>query len=252
MRVLLTNDDGFAAEGLISAYKALKAAGHKVTVCAPDRERSAQSQSVTLRVPIEVRERPLPDGDLGFAISGTPADCARLGFTTLAPKPVDLVVSGVNNDFNLGFDVNYSGTVAAALEAAGAGYKAIAASLERSDAYDWNLAGSILIKVINNLSAWAIPKGVALNLNIPSQPTDLELVWTKPDGRAAPDTYHQELGPDGLGLYTRLRGDPLWFLDAEPDTDLALARSGRITLSPLISVRAHTPTLSRLLATSKD
>ncbi|MDR1608246.1 MAG: 5'/3'-nucleotidase SurE, partial [Deltaproteobacteria bacterium] len=159
MRVLLTNDDGIQSDGLLSAYQALRSAGHQVTVCAPDRERSAQSQAITLRAPLEVKPRTLPDGAIGYAITGTPADCSRLGFTMLVPEPVDLVISGINNDFNLGYDVNYSGTVAAALEAAGAGYLSIAASLERSSNYDWLGAGAILMDVVENLPQWSIPIG---------------------------------------------------------------------------------------------
>ncbi|MDR1083636.1 MAG: 5'/3'-nucleotidase SurE [Deltaproteobacteria bacterium] len=251
MHILLTNDDGFFSDGLLTAYSALRSAGHRVTVCAPDRERSAQSQSVTLNKPIEVLTKPLPDGVLGYCASGTPADCARLGFTTLAGEPVDLVISGINNDTNLGFDVNYSGTVAAALEAAGERIPAIAASLERSAEYDWTGAGEILAGVVSQLSSWAVPLGVMLNLNIPHKPADRNPVWTRAYEIPAPDYFEKKILPEGLAVYTRRRGsnklkpaeDPV---RPEPDNDVALLKSGYITISPIITASTHLETLNRL------
>ncbi|MDR2142070.1 MAG: 5'/3'-nucleotidase SurE [Deltaproteobacteria bacterium] len=245
MRVLLTNDDGFGAVGLLTAWRALTGAGHQVTVCAPDGERSATSQAVTIRKPIAVKTLPLPDGSLGYAIDGTPADCARLGFTTLAPEPVELVVSGINNDTNLGYDVNYSGTVAAALEAAGAGLPALAVSLERSSSADWPLAGEILLAVVAELTGWEIPVGVALSLNIPSQPQDRRPIWAPPQRWPAPDFYSQRTLADGTCLYLRERADPL-SLEEEPGCDVALVRAGYVTLTPLTPAGGHQPTLSRL------
>ena len=93
MHILLTNDDGLLAPGLLAAYAGLKGRGHQVTVCAPDCQRSASSQSVTLRKPSKVAPWAMPDGALGFAVYGTPADCTRLGFSVLAKEPVDLVIS---------------------------------------------------------------------------------------------------------------------------------------------------------------
>jgi 5'-nucleotidase len=202
---------------------------------------------VTLRTPIEVKPIILPDGALGYATSGTPADCARLGFTVLANEPVDLVISGVNTDTNLGYDVNYSGTVAAALEAAGAGYPAIAVSIARSTHYDWLGAGAILLDVIDNLADWSIPFGVTLNLNIPSQPKTREPIWARVHSQPAPDYYQKQLRPDGTALYTRLRGDDLRLTLEEPDSDVALSKAGYVTISPLWPVGAHLETLDRLL-----
>jgi 5'-nucleotidase len=201
---------------------------------------------------LEVKTAKLPDNSIGFLTSGTPADCARLGFTTLAEQPVDLVVSGINNDTNLGFDVNYSGTVAAALEAAGAGLPAVAASLERSLNYDWETAGQILKTVVENYSAWNIPLGVMLNLNIPQKPQDLNLWWCRPDTIPNPDYYEKTAGPEGIALYTRLRNeDPHASASEDIDfgNDVSLNKAGHITISPLITVNAHLETLNRLQKT---
>ncbi|MDR2946611.1 MAG: 5'/3'-nucleotidase SurE [Candidatus Adiutrix sp.] len=254
MHILLTNDDGVAAPGLLAAYAGLKERGHRVTVCAPDGQRSASSQSVTLRRPIKVAPWAMPDGELGFAVYGTPADCARLGFSVLAKEPVDLVVSGINDDYNLGYDVNYSGTVAGAIEAAAAGYPALAASVERCAVYDWKRAVHVLVAVVDNLSSWSIPQGVAVNLNIPEKLTTgrNEWFWTRTQSAPAEDYYEGEPQPDGSVMYQRLRnpsGDLVKAREDErPETDLAHARSGHITLSPIVPHGVHEATLKRLAA----
>lgn len=257
MHILLTNDDGLMAPGLLTIYAGLKERGHRVTVCAPDGQRSAASHSVTLRSPIKVAPWALPDGALGFAVYGTPADCARLGFSVLAKEPVDLVLSGINDDSNLGFDINYSGTVAAAVEAAASGYPALAASIQRSSVYDWKRAVHIVVAVVDSFSSWKIPRGVAVNLNIPETLSTgrNEWFWTRPHPSPADDYYEGQPHPDGSVLYQRLRGSGTELVTAEeraePTTDLAHAQLGRITLSPITPHGFHEPTLSRLIAASR-
>lgn len=250
LHILLTNDDGLMAPGLLAAYKALKDRGHRVTACAPDGQRSAASQSVTLRAPIKVAPWEMPDKALGFAVYGTPADCARLGFTVLAKEPVDLVVSGINDDYNLGFDINYSGTVAAAMEAAAAGYPALAASAQRSENLDWKTAVHILVAVLDNFSSWNIPQGVAVNLNIPAalSTSRNEWFWTSPHPAPADDYYRSEPHPDGSVYYQRLRGDGFERTPNDDGSDLSHARLGHITLSPITPHGVHQATLTRLTA----
>lgn len=241
------------APGLLAAYHALKERGHKVTACAPDGQRSASSQSVTLRQPVKVAPWAMPDGELGFAVYGTPADCSRLGFSVLAKEPVDLVVSGINDDFNLGYDINYSGTVAAAVEAASAGYPALAASIERSANHDWKRAGHVLVAVIDNFISWKLPLRVAVNLNIPAKLSTgrNNWFWTKPHPDPAEDFYEGQLHPDGSVLYQRLRG-PAYDINVPPESELMFdldhARAGHITLSPITAHGCHDLTLNRLIA----
>jgi len=258
LHILLTNDDGLMAPGLLAAYAALKERGHQVTACAPDSQRSASSQSVTLRAPIKVAPWAMPDGALGFAVYGTPADAARLGFSVLAKEPVDLVVSGINDDLNLGFDINYSGTVAAAMEAAAAGYPALAASVERCTEYDWKRAVHILVAVVDSFSSWNLPQGMAVNLNIPDQLSTgrNDWFWTRPNSAPADDYYEGEPHPDGSVLYQRLR-TPVknLALDSErdkPNTDVGHAQAGHITLSPIMPHSCHEATLTRLAASNKE
>ncbi len=257
MHILLTNDDGLMAPGLLTIYAGLKERGHRVTVCAPDGQRSAASHSVTLRSPIKVAPWALPDGALGFAVYGTPADCARLGFSVLAKEPVDLVLSGINDDLNLGFDINYSGTVAAAMEAASAGYPALAASLERSNAHDWKRAVHIVLAVVDNFSSWNLPQGVAVNLNMPDQLSTgrNDWFWTRPHSSPNEDHFEGEPHPDGSVLYQRLRSPEAELVrddeQENPTTDVAHVRAGHITLSPLIPHGCHEATLTRLAVDNK-
>ncbi|MDR3038530.1 MAG: 5'/3'-nucleotidase SurE [Candidatus Adiutrix sp.] len=251
MHILLTNDDGLMAPGLLAAYAALKARGHRVTACAPDGQRSASSQAVTLDRSIKAAPWAMPDGALGFAVYGTPADCSRLGFSVLAREPVDLVVSGLNDDTNLGFDINYSGTVAAALEAAAAGYPALAASVEKSGVYDWKLAGHVLVAVVDSMRAWSLPRGLAVNLNIPARLATgrNDWFWTRPQVEPSEDYYEGAPHPDGSVLYRRLRNpNPAQDQSREPANDVEHACLGRITLSPIVPHGCHEAALARLAA----
>ncbi len=257
MHILLTNDDGLMAPGLLAAYEALKERGHQVTVCAPESQRSASSNSVTLYQPVKVAPWVLPDGELGFAVYGTPADCSRLGFSVLAKEPVDLVVSGINDDFNLGYDVNYSGTVAAAMEAASAGYPALAVSLERSPSHDWKLATHILLAVIDNFAVWKLPPGVAVNLNIPAELSTgrNDWFWAPLYPTPAEDFFEGHPHPDGSVVYQRLR-TPIELESDEdgnkPMTDLEHAQAGHVTLSPIVAHSWHEPSLARLIGENKQ
>lgn len=256
MHILLSNDDGLMAPGLLAAYASLKERGHRVTICAPDGQRSAASHAVTLRSPVKVAPWALPDGSLGFAVYGSPADSVRLGLLVLAKEPVDMVVSGINDDRNLGYDINYSGTVAGALEATGMGYPAIAISVEKSMDYDWKRAGHVLVGVIDSFSSWNIPQGVAVNVNLPKNLTTSrnEWFWTRPNSTPYNDYYESESHPDGSVMYQLLRGSNLEQITEREmdqlDTDVAHALAGHITLSPISPNSVHEPTLSRLLTLS--
>ena len=127
MKVLISNDDGVFAPGLAALVRAFAGAGHEVTVCAPDGQRSAASQSLTIGRPLVVREVEVEGAAKAYAIGGTPADCVKLGLSSLIPQ-AEAVISGVNHGFNAGSDVLYSGTVGAAMEGALGGLPAMAVS----------------------------------------------------------------------------------------------------------------------------
>lgn len=115
MKILISNDDGITAPGIHALSRAFAEAGHDVAVIAPDAQRSAASHSMTLFAPLKVRKAHVPGARLAFAVSGTPADCVKLGLRNLCPE-AEFVVSGVNHGYNAGSDVLYSGTEPAAME----------------------------------------------------------------------------------------------------------------------------------------
>lgn len=169
MKLLLSNDDGVYAEGIAALATALMDE-HELYISAPDRQRSAVSRSMTLFSPLRARETTLPGVRAkAFAVSGTPVDCVRLGLGNLCPAP-DVVVSGVNHGPNLGTDVLYSGTVAAAHEAALLGYQAIAVSDCAHNPKHLDTAAKVAAACVRYISAHPLPFGCVLNVNVPDVP----------------------------------------------------------------------------------
>ncbi len=164
MRVLIANDDGISAPGIHALVRAFAQAGHEVTVAAPDRQRSAASQSMTMDRPISVCEQEFPGAVHAYAIGGTPVDCVKIALNQLCPE-AELVVSGVNRGYNVGSDVLYSGTVGAAMEGALCGRPAMAVSLshEREDTYD--LAAQAAVDALPLMVH--VPAYSVLSLNYP-------------------------------------------------------------------------------------
>ena len=154
MKLLLSNDDGYLAAGIGALAKTLQAAGHEVFVAAPHRQRSAASRSMTLFDPLRAERVSLPAApDVeAYAVTGTPVDCVRLALGNLFPEP-DLVLSGVNEGANLGTDTLYSGTVAAAHEAALLGYQAIAVSCHGHRPVHFETAARVALRAAERLQA---------------------------------------------------------------------------------------------------
>jgi 5'-nucleotidase len=169
MRVLLTNDDGIHAPGLWALHQAF-ATRHQVTVVAPDRERSAVGHGITLHQPIRFENTRVNGSLSGFAVNGTPADCVKLGLAELLDAPPELVVSGINPGANVGINVNYSGTVAAAKEAALYGMPAIAVSIRRDAPNYYDEAAYFIEQLAAKVVEHGLPFGTFLNVNIPNMP----------------------------------------------------------------------------------
>ena len=167
MNVLLTNDDGIYAEGLWALYDRyiLK---HHVTVIAPDRERSAVGHAITLHQPLRARLVSLNGGGWGYAVNGTPADCIKLGIFEIIDKRPDMVVAGINVGANVGANLNYSGTVAAAKEAALCGSIGIAVSIEGQKADYYDDAARLIVELSETVYKKGLPFGTFLNVNIPN------------------------------------------------------------------------------------
>ena len=185
MHILLTNDDGYQSAGLSQLVKTLTAAGHRVTIAAPDRERSAASHAISILQPL--RAKPIEvEGAPGWAIDGTPADCARLGLhLTKADKP-DFCISGINKGGNLGGACIYSGTVNAAMEASMAGCPAIASSLNSFVSEDYTPAAFLTLRLIAYAASHPLRRGQIYNLNVPPVAEPKGVFFT------------QTLGPDFL------------------------------------------------------
>jgi 5'-nucleotidase len=182
MKVLLTNDDGIQATGLNVLRRALQALpGAEVAVIAPDSNRSATARSITTRSPLWVEEIRFEDGTSGFATDGTPVDCVRFADLGLVGFKPELIVSGINHGANLGDDITYSGTVAAALEGAVLGIPAIAVSQQSMKRemdfrfgreFNFELAAAFTARLVSMLPDRPISPGTLININCPAVAAD--------------------------------------------------------------------------------
>jgi 5'-nucleotidase len=242
MRVLLTNDDGIEAEGLQALRNALQTIkGIELAVIAPDGNRSAMARSITTRRPLWVQEVDFGDGTVGYATDGTPVDCVRLANLGLVEGfKADLVVSGINHGSNLGDDITYSGTVAAALEAIVLGLPGIAVSQQSSlreldfrvgSAFEFGTAASFTARLVAELENTPLPAGTLLNINVPCPPPGGVEV-----ARLGKRVYRDELAlveEDGGGRRQyRIYGDASFEAD-ETGTDLAAVARGKIAVTPV-------------------
>lgn len=233
MHILLSNDDGIHAAGLRALAEACRSAGHRVTVCAPDRERSASGHALTMRDPLYAARVDYDDID-AWAISGTPVDCVRLGLLNLAEGPIDLVVSGINHGPNLGTDTLYSGTVAAAMEALVLDHAALAVSLcsKRKMEYVAD-AARWACRVIADMESRGLDRAHLYNLNVPALPFD-EVKGVRPaqlSRKRYVNGYEKLTSPFGRDHYWLNS----WPEETEevPGSDEALVRAGYAALTPL-------------------
>lgn len=165
--ILLTNDDGIQSPGLWALYHALKP-HHQLVVVAPEHERSAVGHGITLHKPLRAFQVAV-DGETGWAVAGTPADCVKLSMVELLDTIPDMVISGINPGANVGVNLNYSGTVAAAKEAAIYGVAALAVSTENAENPCFDAAARFISRLVRQVQGNGLPRGVFLNINFPSR-----------------------------------------------------------------------------------
>ena len=177
MNVLITNDDGIYADGIWALYKSF-AEKHSVTVVAPDRERSAVGHAITLFSPLRANRVTLDSGFSGYAVTGTPADCIKLSVVELLESRPDIVISGINPGANVGINVHYSGTVAAAREAAMYNIPAIAVSVQGYRPVNYNGVADFVLDAAQKVFSGGLPSGIFLNINFPNIPLS-EIAGTK-------------------------------------------------------------------------
>jgi 5'-nucleotidase len=240
VRILLTNDDGISAPGLQATRRALRALDDVIVdVIAPDANRSATARSITTRSPLNVEEVEFGDGHSGFACDGTPVDCVRFAELGLLGGRPDLIVSGVNHGVNLGDDITYSGTVAAALEGIVLGIPAISLSQQSqgggvgyvSGRFDFAIAAAFAAQLVERLRTAAMPEATLINVNVPAgDPTGIEV--TKLGKRIYNDKLNLlEESEDGRRRY-EIYGWRPGFEEVE-GTDLYAISQGRIAVTPI-------------------
>ncbi|MFP4034214.1 MAG: 5'/3'-nucleotidase SurE [Desulfovermiculus sp.] len=232
MNILLTNDDGIWAPGLRSLHQALTSAGHQVTVVAPLTEQSAVGHAVTLSSPLRIKK--VNDGPFqGFGVSGSPVDCVKIALGTVYNLTPDVLISGINNGANVGVDILYSGTVAAATEAALVGIPALAVSIDHFNPEDFHHQAEYVQDFIQKIEWRSLPPRRVLNLNFPNLPLpECRGLRLCPQTQAVyEDWYEKRTDPRGRPYYW-LCGEIL-AQNLEPDTDRTLLTQGYITLTPL-------------------
>lgn len=233
MTILISNDDGIYAEGLLALKIALQQIG-RVVVVAPDRPRSASGHSITLHKPLRVEKVKLLDGDYGYASNGTPSDCVSLGVLDVAEGPVDLVVSGINRGPNLGWDLTYSGTVSAAMEGAVMGIPSFAisvASYESDISFDH--AAAFAAFLARHMMEHKLPENMLLNVNVPGVTSDriVGVEVTRQGKRHYAGRIEKRIDPMGRAYYW-LGGDtPQDELDE--GTDVKAIADDKISVTPV-------------------
>jgi len=243
MHILVTNDDGVTAPGLLALAQEMRSLG-QVSILAPDRNWSASGHVKTLHRPLRVKETLLADGSWALAADGAPSDCVALAVLGLLPTNIDLVVSGINPNANLGHDVTYSGTVTAAMEAAIWGLPGIAISIDYEEygqgSVDYGPAARVAHQVVNRVIAQGLPKATLLNVNVPDLPSK--------------DIKGIKVTRQGLRVYRDLlvrredpRGRPYYWIGGEAPTgvpeegtDFGALAEGYVSITPLhLDLTAH-------------
>ncbi|RYG61880.1 5'/3'-nucleotidase SurE [bacterium] len=232
MRILLTNDDGIGADGLHAAWHALKADGHDVFVCVPDRPRSAVSHAITMHKPLRVKKVETRDG-LAHTTNGTPADCVTMALLHLMPIAPDLCISGINIGPNLGDDVHYSGTVGGAMEAALNGVSSMAISLNTHKDPLWAAAAQFCVLIAPKIGDMALPRDTFLNVNVPNlPPTEIQgaRVTSQGSRRYKGDLVRYEAPI--VGEYYWRGGEVIDRAESD-DADVLVVKHGFISVTPI-------------------
>ncbi len=236
MHILVTNDDGVHAPGLLALANEMKKYG-EVTILAPDHNWSASGHVKTLNRPLRVKPVTLVDGSPAFACDGAPSDCVALALMGVVEKPIDLVVSGINPNANIGHDVTYSGTVTAAMEAVINGVPAVAVSLDSPERFsgvlDYSTAALWAGRVVATLQRHEIQKDMLFNVNVPYfNGNELKGIKVTRQGlRIYKDALVKRDDPRGKPYYW-IGGEPPTGVD-EPGTDFGELTNGYVSITPI-------------------
>ena len=228
MHVLIANDDGIFAPGIRALAKAAAAAGHRVTVFAPDEQRSAAGHSFSITKPLHAKPVEY-DGIRAFSVDGTPADCARLGLYLLRDDPVDFVLAGINNGANRGAAILYSGTVGAAMEASLCGVPGLAVSLCSHLDRDYEEAAALGVRAMEWAVHHPLPRGEIYNLNVPY---GVKIRGVRSASISNEYIFPPDYQPDGAGGYV-LGQEQDALPETDENSDLNLTNAGYASMSVL-------------------
>lgn len=228
MNILVSNDDGYLAQGLSCIVEKLRSHA-EISVVVPDRDRSGASNSLTLDNPLRAIR-----GDNGFIrVNGTPTDCVHLAITGLLQQEPDMVIAGINAGANMGDDVLYSGTVAAAMEGRFLGFPAMAVSLAGQQLVHYETAAEVVIKVLARLRSTPLPADIILNINVPDVPfKELQgFAVTRLGNRHKSEPVIKMNDPRGQAVYWvgPVGGEQ----DAGPGTDFDAIKNQQVSMTPL-------------------
>ncbi|MCK6555481.1 5'/3'-nucleotidase SurE [Candidatus Binatia bacterium] len=228
MSILLSNDDGIAADGL-RALREVLADLDEVWVVAPDRDQSAVSHALTLSRPLRIESA----GVRAFAVDGTPTDCVNLAVKGILPERPRLLVSGINRGANLGDDITYSGTVSAAMEGTLLGIPSVAVSLVTDNGMDFSAAAAFARQLAISVLRDGLPRDTLLNVNVPDLPAaSIEgFALARQGKRRYGDAIVEKVDPRGKKYYW-IGGGEIGFVDAE-GTDFSAIQRGLIAVTPL-------------------
>ena len=239
MKILLTNDDGVFADGLIALYEKLKKK-FNVTVCAPETEQSAVGHAITLTKPLRVKKISWGGSFYAYAVNGTPADCVKIAVRSILKKAPDLVISGINHGPNLGSDIMYSGTVSAATESTILGIPSIAISLAAYENLNFNFASEVAYKVAKQVSQTGLPDGILLNVNVPAiEKREVKGTLITSQGRSLyKEDFVERSDPRGQ-IYYWLTGKVQW-RKKPVGSDIKAVEDGYVSITPLqFDLTAH-------------
>lgn len=234
--ILVTNDDGVTAPGLQALAGAMEKFG-QVTVLAPDHNWSVSGHVKTLHRPLRVKEVQLADGKVAQATDGAPSDCVVLAVLGFVPEKIDLVVSGINPNANIGHDVTYSGTVTAAMEAAIWGLPGVAVSLDSPENHlgllDYGPAAEIASDIVKQVIEQGLPKDILLNVNVPYLQYDKIKGFriTRQGLRVYRDQLDRRIDPRGKPYYWIAGESPTGV--SEEGTDFGSLAEGYVSITPL-------------------
>ena len=232
MEILITNDDGIYAEGIYALAVAMQKLGN-VTVVAPDTQRSAVGHAITIADPLRVVPAKRNGKFFGYAASGTPADCVKLGIKAIMKKKPDLVVSGINLGGNQGYNILYSGTVSGATEGALLGIPSLAVSLDTFTKPDFTASAAFAVKIAGMMKKRRLPAGTLLNVNLPNIPASrIKGVRVTNQSRTCfNDWFDKRKDPHG-NTYYWMTGD-FKPKDADSASDLNALKAGYISVTPI-------------------